>query len=366
MMVIITTIKVIFTKMYKKQSQKTKNLKYSITTEFCMTNKEIAAIFYEMADILEIQEVQWKPQAYRRAARAIEILPQDVKQIYKKGGLKGLDEIPGVGKELSKKIEQYIKTGRVNEHDRLIKTLPKGFLKLMQIQGLGPKRVKLLMKEKGIKNIHDLETALKKHKLIGLKGFAEKTEENLQKGLQEFKTGKQRFDYSEVKPIAENIVRQLKKFRQAKKIIVAGSFRRKEKTVGDLDILMTSKGKSSAKVMDYFTKMPNVKRVLAKGKTRSAVILDSNIQVDVRVVDEKCFGAALQYFTGNKAHNIALRTIAIKKGLKLSEYGIFDKKTGKFIAGKTEDDVYRTLGLKFIPPEQRKNSGEIEKAMKKN
>ncbi len=327
-----------------------------------MTNKEIAAIFYEMADILEIQEVQWKPQAYRRAARAIEILDKDIRDIYKKGGVKALDQIPGVGSRLSKKIEQYIKTGKVDEHDRLLKTLPKGFLKLMQIQGLGPKRVKLLMKKKGIKNVHDLEIALKKHKLIGLKGFAEKTEENLQKGLQEFKTGKQRFDYSEVKPIAENIVKQLKKFKQVKKIIVAGSFRRTEKTIGDLDVLMTAK--STSKVMDYFTKMPNVKRVLAKGKTRSAVILDSNIQVDVRVVDEKCFGSALQYFTGNKAHNIALRTIAIKKGLKLSEYGIFEKKTNKFIAGKTEEDVYRALGLKFIPPEQRKNSGEIEKAMK--
>ncbi|MDP2750322.1 MAG: helix-hairpin-helix domain-containing protein [Nanoarchaeota archaeon] len=328
-----------------------------------MTNKEISTIFYEMADILEIKEVKWKPQAYRKAARAIEVIPENLSDIYKKGGLKTLEEIPGIGEGIGKKIVEYIETGKIKKHQELLKSLPKGFQKLMEVQGLGPKKVKILLKKKNIKNIGDLEKALKQHKLIGLKGFAEKTEENLEKGIQLFKSGKKRFDYSEVRPIAESIAKQLKKFKEVRKIIVAGSFRRKEITVGDLDVLMTAK--NPIKVMDYFTKMPNVKRVLAKGKTRSAVILDSNLQVDVRVVEDKCFGAALQYFTGNKMHNISLRKIAIKKGFKLNEYGVFDKKTNQFLAGKTEEDVYNALGLKYIPPEERTNSGEIEKAMKK-
>lgn len=315
-----------------------------------MTNKKLAAIFYEIADVLEIKEVKWKPQAYRQAARAIEVLDKDVKSIYSSSGLKGLDEIPGVGKNISVKIEEYIKTGKISKHKELLKTMPAGFSGLLQVQGLGPKKIKLLL-SKGITDIPKLKKALKSHKLIG-EGFKEKTEENLEKGIGLLKT--KRVPLKTVLPIANKIVNHLKKV--SSRVVVAGSIRRKKSIVKDIDILAVSSNPSA--VMDAFVKMKEVKRVLGKGKTKSSVVLNSGIQVDVRVVPAESFGAALHYFTGSKVYNIALRQIAIKKGLKLNEYGIFDK-SGKMLAGKTEKEVCKILGVKYVNPEERETTAGV-------
>ncbi|MEM4245004.1 MAG: DNA polymerase/3'-5' exonuclease PolX [Candidatus Nanoarchaeia archaeon] len=325
-----------------------------------MKNQEIARIFYEIADILEMQGVNWKPVAYRKAARALESLSEDIEEIYKKGKL---EDIPGVGEGLAKKIKQYIETGRIEEYERLKKTLPKGITKLMEIQGLGPKKVKTLYKKLGIKSIKDLERAAKQHKISKLPLFKEKTEENILKGLELYKRGEERTFLHFIIPVAENIVNQLKSLKEVDKAIAAGSLRRRKETVRDIDILVISK--NPAKVMDFFTTMPSVRRVLAKGPTKSAVIIREGIQVDVRVVEPRSFGSALMYFTGSKDHNIALRAIAIKKGYKLSEYGLFLKKNDRMIAGKTEEEVYKKLGMAYVEPELRENMGEIDAALHK-
>ena len=325
-----------------------------------MKNLEIAAIFYAMADILEIQEVEWKPRAYRKAAKAIETLSEDVEEIYNKKGLKGLMEIPGVGERLAKKIEEYIKTGRVKEYERLKSSLPAGLDELIQIPGMGPKKSYLLYKTLKIKNIADLEAAAKAHKIAKLRGFGPKSEENILRGIEIFKRGRERVLLGRALPIAQTIVDRLRQIKGVKHIEPAGSLRRMAETVGDIDILVTADNPQP--VMDAFTTMPDVQEVLAKGPTKSMILLKGGIQTDVRVVEEKSFGSALQYFTGNKDHNIELRKIAIKKGYKLSEYGIFKGK--KQIAGETEEEVYETLGLRWIPPELRENQGEIEAAMK--
>ncbi len=326
-----------------------------------MVNSEIAKIFYEIADILEMQNVQWKPQAYRKAAKAIENLKQDLRVIYKKGGLKALDEIPGVGSGLAKKIVQYIETGRINEYERVKKLVPRHLREIMAIPGMGPKRAEFLYEKLGIKSIRDLEKAIKEHKIAKLFSFGPKSEENIKKGLALMKKTQGRIPLEKIVPIANKIVNQLKK--HVNKIIIAGSIRRKKPTVRDIDILATAK--NANKVMDVFTKMKDVKRVLGKGPTRSTVILKNGIQVDLRIVPDQSFGAAVCYFTGSKEHNIKLRELAIKKGYKLSEYGLFDRKTGKFIAGKTEKEIYKALNLRYIKPELRTGGNEIKRAMLK-
>lgn len=328
-----------------------------------MKNIEIAKIFYEIADILEMKNVQWKPRAYRKAAKALESLSEDVEVIYKKGGIKALEEIPGVGQRLAKKIIEYIETGKIKEHQRLTKKIPKGLDELMEVMGLGPKKVMVLYKKLGIKNIKDLEKAVKKHKLKNVFRFGEKTEENILKGLEVFKRGKQRILLGLALPTANNIIKQLKILKEIHKIEYAGSLRRMQETIGDIDILVTASNPEP--VMNLFTKLPDVARVFAKGKTKSSVLLKNGMQADVRVVEDASFGSAMQYFTGNKEHNIRLREIAIKKGLKLSEYGLFNKKTNKKVAGKTEEEVYKKLNMPYIEPELRENRGEIEAAKKK-
>ncbi|MBM3199817.1 DNA polymerase/3'-5' exonuclease PolX [Candidatus Woesearchaeota archaeon] len=326
-----------------------------------MKNQEIAQIFYNIADILEMNNVAWKPIAYRKAARALESLSEPIEDVYKKGGIKSLEEIPGIGEGLAKKIEQYLNTGKIDEYERLKKSVPPGILKIMQIQGIGPKKAKKLYKDLGIKNVNDLENAAKRHKIQTLETFKEKTEENILKGIELLRQKTDRMLLGSALPQAEEIVSILQKISGVEKVQAAGSLRRMRETVGDLDILVASK--NSKPVMEAFTKMTSVKRVLAEGETKSAVILKTGLQVDVRVVEPSSFGSALQYFTGNKDHNINLRAIAIKKGFKLSEYGLFTKKDDKLVAGRTEEEVYKRLGLSYIEPELRENTGEIEAAM---
>jgi len=325
-----------------------------------MINQEISKIFNQIAEILELKEVRWKPRAYKRAAQAINNLPTSVKEIYKKQGLKGLDQIPGVGERLSKKIEEYIKTKKIKEYEKLKSSIPHNLDKIMNVVGIGPKRAKELYKELNIKTTKDLEQAIKQHKIRNLFGFGIKIEQDLAENLNIYKKrSKKTYSLQEILPIANEIKNELKKLKEVKQIEIAGSIRRQQQTVGDIDIIATSK--NTKKVIDKFVSLKQVKKVLAKGETKAIVVLNNNIQADIRVVPEESYGAALQYFTGDKQHNIALRIIAKNKGFKLSEYGIFDIKTNKKFITKTESQVYNLLGFNLIPPKERNNRGEFEK-----
>lgn len=328
-----------------------------------MKNLEIARIFYEIADILEMKKVEWKPRAYRRAARSIETSSKDVGEIYKKGGLKALKEIPGVGEAIAGKIEEFIKTGKVKEYEKLKKSVPKGIEKVVNIPGMGPKKALVLFKKLKIKSVKDLEKAARSGKIKGLSGFGEKSEEDILKGIGLLKSSAGKMLLGTALPIAQELISNLNKMKKLKKVSLAGSTRRRKEVVRDLDILGVSS--DPKKAMDFFTKLQLVSSVLAKGSTKSSVRLKSGINCDFRVVEEKSFGAALQYFTGSKDHNIKCRQIAIKKGFKLNEYGLFKKKGNKYVCGKTEQEVYKKLGMQFIEPELRENRGEIEAALKK-
>jgi len=323
-------------------------------------NQDIAKILREIGMYLEIKGIPFKPQAYEKAALSIESLSEGVEDIYKKGGLRALEDIPGVGISIAEKIEEFIKTDRVKEYEKLKKELPVDLSSLTSIEGVGPKLVLKLYKKLKVKNIDDLEKAAKAHKIRVLEGFGEKSETNILKGIEFVKKGGGRFLLGSVLPTVREIENKLGSLKEVRKIVVAGSIRRRKETIGDADILIVSQNPKP--VMDFFVSLPDVIRVYAHGETKSAVKLKNGFDVDVRVVEEKSFGAALAYFTGSKEHNIAMREIAIKKGLKLSEYGLF--RGAKQIAGKTEEEIYRVLGLQYIEPEMRENRGELELAKK--
>ncbi len=313
-----------------------------------------------MADLLDLKSVPWKPNALRRGARAIEGLGEPIEDVYEGGGIKALLEIPGVGEGIAGKIEEFLKTGKVKEYADLLKKAPKGADELLHVQSLGPKKVMRLTKELKITGLKDLERAAKEGKIRKLAGFGEKSEQDILRALSIHSQAKTRKLLGLALPIAREFAERLRRIQGVAKAEPAGSARRMKETVGDIDILVVSK--QAKHVMDFFTSMPEVQTVLAKGDTRSAVMLKDGLQADVRVLDEKSFGAALQYFTGSKEHNVALRQRAIKQGFKLSEYGLFKGK--KQVAGATEQEVYARLGLQYIPPELRENSGEIDLAAK--
>lgn len=322
-----------------------------------MDNQEIANILYEIAEILDIQRVQFKPKAYRRAAQSIETLSEDIKLIYERGEL--LD-IPGVGTSIGSKIEEIIKTGKLDYLEKLREEIPKGLRELMELEGVGPKTAEKLYEN--FKNVDELESAARQGKIRNLLGFGVKKEESILKAIELYRTAQKRFLLGDILPIATKIENKLKALKEVIRISVAGSIRRKKDTVGDMDILIASE--EPKKVMDLFTKLPDVKDVLSQGMTKSTVILRNNMQADLRVVEEESWGSALQYFTGSKDHNIKLRELAIEKGLKLNEYGLFEKESEKKIAGKDEKGIYEVLGLNYIEPELRENWGEIEAASK--
>jgi len=330
-----------------------------------MLNFQIAKIFYDFADVLEVLGVEWKPQAYRKVARTLESLKDAIEDIYDEKGIDAIIELPGIGEGTAKKIVEFIKTGKISAYEREKKKLPNNFAEMLEIQSLGPKKAKFLYENLKIKSIADLENAIKRHKIARLRGFGAKSEENISAGIEMHKRRRARMFLGEAFPLAQYLVHELRKLREIKTAIAGGSVRRMKETIGDIDILVVPKDSKPAtisKIMNHFTKLPEVDHVLAKGDTKSAVVLKNGVQSDVRVVPEKSFGAALQYFTGNIDHNVKLRGIAIKKGLKLSEYGIFDRKTNRFVAGRTEEEVYKKLGLKWVPPELREDTGEIEAA----
>lgn len=326
-----------------------------------MENSEFAKIFWKMADFLELKEENpFKIRAYRKAAQNIESLSKSVEEIYDQGGIKALQAVPGIGSHIAEKIEEQIKTGKIQAHDKLAKQFPKGFLDLVNIPGMGPKTALLLHKKFKIDSPVKLEKAAKAGKLRGIPGMGAKKEENILRGISLKKESHGRFLLDDATAHAELIVEALNKLKEVKKILPCGSLRRGKETIGDIDILVISS--KPKKIMDTFVELPAVRDILAHGETKSSVILKNSMQADVRVVEERSFGSAAHYFTGSKGHNIHLRQMAQKKGWKVSEYGIFKNK--KQIGGAKEEEMFTKFGLQFIPPELREARGEFEAAAK--
>jgi DNA polymerase (family X) len=322
-----------------------------------LKNLELVKILDNIADILELQGVEFKPRAYRNAAREVAALTEDIANLHQRNEL---ETISGVGKHIAAKIAEFLDTGKSKYYNKLKKQIKIDVETLNQIPTLGPKKIKFLYGKLKIKNIKDLEKAIKKNKLQKLKGFGEETEKNLLRGIQIVKSRPKRFLYTHALPIVEEIKDYFNKFDFVKRIEVAGSFRRGRETVGDLDFLVISN--KPAEVVKLFTHLPDIKDITAKGKTKSSIRLRNGLQIDLRVVKEKEFGSASMYFIGNKQHNIELRKLALSKKYTLSEYGLFRLKGKKWVAGKTEKDIYDKLGLQFIEPELRENTGEIKAA----
>ena len=326
-----------------------------------MKNQQIAKIFNEIAELLELKgENVFRIRAYRRAAQNIDGLPKDVTTLSEEE----LEAIPGIGKDLAAKIQDYLSTGKVAKHEELKKVFPEGVLDLLRIPGLGPKKAKQFYDKLRVKSVDELEDVIRKGKLTGLPGIQKKTEENILRGIALIKRGTERRPLGRVLPLADDIVRRMKEAAPVDKIEVAGSIRRMKETVKDIDILTTSK--KPEVVMDVFVKLPHVSRVLAHGPTKSSVITEDGIQVDLRVVEEDSFGAALQYFTGSKQHNIKLREMAVRSGLKLNEYGAFKEPGEKKIAGNTEEEMYKVLKLPYIAPELREDTGRSRQRSREN
>jgi len=316
-----------------------------------MKNREIASIFFDMAGMLEMQGVDWKPRAYRQAARALEDLRYDVGAVYKEKGVEGLEKIPSIGEHLAAKIAEYLDTGRMKAYEKLRKSLPSHVSILLKIPGMGPKKVRKLNEVLKISTVAQLEKAAKQGKIAGIPGFGRQSEKEILDGIMMMRESRGRIPIAEARRTANSIINELKKLKEVKKIEAAGSLRRQKETIGDIDILVSSL--KPAKVIDAFTGMKGIKKVAAKGSTKATIILSSGIQADLRVLKPESWGAGLFYFTGSKNYNIEMRKVAIKLGYKLNEYGVFDKKTGEMIAGKTEREVCRKLGVKYLEPEER-------------
>jgi len=325
-----------------------------------MKNEELAKILFEIGEYLELENIPFKGRAYQAAAISIDNLEKDIEGIYIEEGLKGVEKIEGIGKSIALKIEEFVKTGEVKYLEELRKSNPIDLKNLTKIEGLGPKRIYFLNKELKIRNVAELREAISKNKLRELKGFSEKSEKNILESIAFMESSGLRFLLSEVKEDVETIIERLKKFKEVKKIQVAGSYRRKKETVGDIDILIASS--FPLKIMNEFVSMPNVLKIWSKGETKASIRMVKGYDVDLRIVDINSFGSAMQYFTGSKEHNIALRKLAISKGYKLNEYGLFKNNISK--AGKTEEEIYNKLGMQYICPELRENRGEIELALK--
>jgi DNA polymerase (family 10) len=322
-----------------------------------VVNATISGIFDEIADLLDIQGANpFRIRAYRNAARTIGELGTDLTALTERGT--ALTDIPGIGEDLSNKIQEIVSTGKCQFLERLRKEVPPAVTELLRIPGLGPKRVKTLWHDLEIQTLDQLLRAARDGRIRELHGFGAKTEERILEAAQAHATQARRYKLSVAAQYAQGLTAYLVKIKGVKRVEVAGSFRRMRETVGDLDILVAATPESP--VMDRLAHYEEVSEVLASGPTRSTVILKAGIQVDVRVITQESYGAALQYFTGSKAHNIALRRIAQDKGYKLNEYGVF--KGEKRIAGDTEESVYKLLGLAWIPPELREDRGEIEAA----
>jgi len=322
-----------------------------------MKNKELADLFGRMADILEFKgENPFKISAYRRASRILGDLTQDIEEIAESGKLRS---VPGIGEGMAEKIGEYLKTGKVSKYEEVKRGVSDELIAIMDIPGMGPKTLSMLHKEKGIRNLSQLEKSVEDGSLMGLPGIGEKKIENIKRGIQLLRQSKGRMHLGIAFPLAKRIVEALRERTGFKKIEWAGSLRRMKQDIGDIDILAT--GSNKEKILDTFTHLPEVKEVLAAGGTKASVIVEGGTQIDLRVVEEDSYGAALQYFTGSKGHNVHLRGIAKAKGIKINEYGIF--KGEKKLGGKEEKEIYHALRMAWIEPELREDRGEIEASL---
>jgi DNA polymerase (family 10) len=332
-----------------------------------MKNQEIATMLREIADFLEIQEVEYKPRAYRTAARSIESLSEDIEDVHDRGDL---EEIEGVGESISEKIAEYLETGELEYYENLKADLPVDIEAITSVEGVGPKTAKKLYLELDIKTLVDLESAAEKGEIADLEGFGEKSQQNILDHIERAKESQERMLLGRAFPIAEDIQTRLHDDEAFDQVDIVGSFRRRRPTVGDIDILATAPDPKRA--MDVFCSHDDVKEVLSRGETKSSVVASGDLQMDLRIVDETEYGAALVYFTGSKDHNITIRNRAIDRNWKLNEYGLFDvsgvdaeedsQRAGERLAGETEDDVYDTLDLDWISPELREDTGEVDAA----
>jgi len=326
-----------------------------------MNNQTVADLLYKIADLLDIRgDNFFKTRAYRIAAQKIEVLDEDIEAAVNE---KRLQDIPGIGDALAKKIQEFVSTGTLDYFERLKKEIPEGILQLLEIPTLGPKKVAALYKELGITTIEQLRDACTEGKLRDLDGFGEITERNILRGIQLKEKTSGRVLLNVAYEEGRNYLEYLKQCKDIKQVSIAGSLRRWKETIGDLDILASSDEPDA--VMSYFASYDGVQRVILQGSTKTSVLLHNDLQVDLRVVSTKSFGAALQYFTGSKEHNVKMRSLAIKQGFKLNEYGLFDKETEAFLVGQHEEEVYKKLGLSYIDPELRENRGEIKAATTK-
>jgi DNA polymerase (family 10) len=323
-----------------------------------LQNRAVAERFALIADMLEIKgESIFRINAYRRAARAVEGLTEDIAEIAARGGL---TEIPGIGRATADKIVEFLKTGTMKAYDELVASLPPGVTTLMRVPEIGPKTALLLSDRLGITTLDELETAARAGRIRDLPRMGARTEENILRGIAAVRRSAGRRPLGVVLPVADELVALLRAVAGVQEIEVAGSLRRRRETIGDIDILVTST--QPDRVMEAFVRAPQVTQVLSHGPTRSSVVLTVGLQADLRVVEPEAYGAALQYFTGSKEHNVALRERAVRRGLKINEYGVWRVKDGRRIAGRDEAGVYRAIGLPWIPPELREDQGEIDAA----
>ena len=330
-------------------------------------NSEVAKIFREIAFILQTEDekksepnIIFKIRSYNKAADEIQNLSSDIDDIYKKDKLKGLLKIPSIGKAIASKLEEYITTGKIHYYEELKEKLPVDVSQFFGLEGIGPKTIKTLYGNLGIKNISDLEKAALEGKIRSIPGFSQKKEELILKKIQFFRKSGGRRLIGEVYPLVRRIEERLSGNTGVKQAVAVGSFRRMKETIGDIDYLVSViSEKDGNNIIDYFVNMPEVKEIIGRGSSKAFVKLNNGIDADLLVVPEESFGAAMQYFTGSKEHGVAMRKIAISEGLRLNEWGVFDKQNHR-VAGATEEEVYRVLGLDWIPPEMRENRGEIK------
>lgn len=329
-----------------------------------MKNAEIARLFGEIAQLLQIKgENVFRVRAYERAVQSLEGLAEDVTRVAARGELSA---IPGIGKGLAAHITEYLETGRIAELEALRAELPRGLLEVLAVRGVGPRTAKLLHEHLGVDSVERLEQAAVSGDILRVPGIRARTRANILAGLRTLRAGQERLPLGLALARAEEIVAALRATGEVTAIEVAGSARRRRDTVGDLDILVACR--APGRVIERFVGLPAVTRVLARGDTKASIECRAEgraapVQVDLRVVAPDAYGAALQYFTGSKDHNVRLRELAQKRGLKISEYGVFSERTGKRVASATEAEVYEAAGLPWIPPELRENSGEIEAAL---
>jgi DNA polymerase (family 10) len=330
-----------------------------------LENPEIARILEEVADILEIQNANpFRIRAYRNATRTVETLTVPLRKWVLEN--RALTDLPGIGKEMANHIREMVETGTLGFRDELLAEVPRSLIELMRLPGLGPKKAKKVHDELKISSVEELEAAAKEGRIANLPGFGAKSQEKILAGIAEYRQHGSRFLLTDAERFVEPLLAYLREIPEVERLEVAGSYRRRQETVGDIDLLAIAS--QPIPVMEHFRGYPQVDKVLMAGDTRSTVVLGSGLQVDLRVVPGECYGAALVYFTGSKEHNVKLRRRAVEKGLRISEYGVFrvqerhQEEDGEFIAGREEADVYATVGLEWVPPEMREDRGEIEAA----